>query len=509
MKVRIAALMAVMVLVGTACGARLSDQERAVGVTSGAGGGAGVAGGGGGGLGGGSFTDGGGSLGGGGSLSGGGGGGGGGGSISGGSLGGGGTSGAGGGGGGGGSAGGGGGGGGGSGGGGRSSGGGSAAPAGGNGGATDTGVTANSIKIAAIADISGVQRGLFQSAWDAIDALAAFVNSQGGIYGRRLVVDHLDDQTNSAGNRARTAEACEKDFAIVGSMSAFDDGGASVARSCGIVDIPAITILPQHSLSPAVHAAYPNRPDYFPTGPALYIKKHYPGVIKSAGIIWLNAGAASGNAQVRIKAYEKLGFHFIYKQEVQVVEANYAPYVLDMRGRGVKYLTFIGDYQSIARLLQAMRQQGWYPQVRDWDSVVYDPRFLSIAGPAANGSFFYQNTALFDDVGSNKELQLYLGWLKKVHPSSNPTYFGEYAWSAGRLFVKTALDVGPHLTRKAMNAALEKVHSWSDFGLHGPNDIGRQIAGRCFLYGKIANERFQRMYPSSGFDCKLGSVMHL
>src|SRR5206468_1281748 len=64
-----------------------------------------------------------------------------------------------------------------------------------NGGATDTGVTATSINIATIYDGTGPEPGLFNAAKDATIAAAAYVNSQGGIFGRQVHVDALDDQT--------------------------------------------------------------------------------------------------------------------------------------------------------------------------------------------------------------------------------------------------------------------------------------------------------------------------
>jgi ABC-type branched-subunit amino acid transport system substrate-binding protein len=377
-----------------------------------------------------------------------------------------------------------------------------------NGGATDKGVTGTSINIATIYDGTGPEPGIFDAAKEATQALAAYVNSQGGIYGRDLKVDALDDQTNTGGNRAATEQACQQDFAIVGSMSAFDDGGPSVVQQCGIPDIPAITVTPQHQLEKGVHPAYPNRPDYFIIGYGNYIKQHYPSAIKHAGILWLNASAASSNAAARMKAYQHIGFNWVYKQQVQITEPNYAPYVAAMRQAGVQYVTMVGDYQSIARLNQAMQQQSWFPQVRDWDSVVYDQRFLQLAGPSANGSLFYMDTSMIEEASHNKEMQLYLYWLNKTCPGCEPTYFGEYAWSAARLFVQAAAAVGPHLTRGALNQQLSSIHSWTDFGMHAAQDPGRDLPSPCIFYGRIANGKFVRVFPSSGFSCSMGALLH-
>src|SRR5205823_11626604 len=70
----------------------------------------------------------------------------------------------------------------------------SAAPAGGNGGATDVGVTGESITLGNVSTLSGPIPGLFQGAVLGAQAFAAYANSQGGVFGRRLKVEVRDDQ---------------------------------------------------------------------------------------------------------------------------------------------------------------------------------------------------------------------------------------------------------------------------------------------------------------------------
>src|SRR5207302_836164 len=166
--------------------------------------------------------------------------------------------------------------------------------------------TATQINLATVYDGTGPEPGIFNSAFEATEAAAAYINSGGGINGRNIKIDPIDDHTNSADNRAALEQACSHDFASVGSMSAFDDGGVPVAQHCGIPDIPAIPVTQQHELDKDVHAAYPNRPDEFIEAYPRYIKAHYPGVIKHAGILWLNASATQTNAQARMKAYQNL-----------------------------------------------------------------------------------------------------------------------------------------------------------------------------------------------------------
>ena len=83
-----------------------------------------------------------------------------------------------------------------------------------------------------------------------------------------------------------------------------------------------------------------------------------------------------------------IGYQWVYQKEVEITEPNYAPYVVDMKNKNVQYVSMVGDSNNVSRLLQAMSQQNYKPKVREFDSVVYDPRFLAAAGASADGTSY-------------------------------------------------------------------------------------------------------------------------
>jgi ABC-type branched-subunit amino acid transport system substrate-binding protein len=195
-----------------------------------------------------------------------------------------------------------------------------------------------------------------------------------------------------------------------------------------------------------------------------------------------------------------VGFRFIYEAEVQVLEANYTRFVSEMESRGVQYVTMVADYQNIVRLQKTMRQQGYVPKVRDWDSVAYDEDYL--ADPeAVEGSFVFINTAMVEEASSNPEMKLYTDWLARASPGAKPDYFGLHAWSAYRLFQKLAAQIGPDLTRRKLFDALKATREWDGNGLHGPHQIGAKLPTVCNLYIEVRGGAFRRMAPASGLDC--------
>jgi ABC-type branched-subunit amino acid transport system substrate-binding protein len=371
-----------------------------------------------------------------------------------------------------------------------------------------TGLTATNIKIATLADISGVQPGLFQSAWDGAKAAAAYINSTGGICGRQVVTDLLDSKTDSGGNRAAMEQACANDFAVAGSVSAFDDGSAQPGQACGIPDITAVSTNRAKYSATNTFPAYPNAGPDLGTSSAKYIAKAYPQAIKHAAILWLNQAVAVTNAAARQKAWAKVGFNWVYKQEVQVLQASYTSFVSDMKNRGVQYVTFVGDFQNIVRMQQSMKQQNWFPKVRDWDSVAYNPQYLQTDPQAVEGSFVFINTGMIEEANSNPEMKLYTTWLQRAAPGAVPDYFGIYAWSAYRLLQKLATQIGPDITRAKLLSALKATSTWNDYGMHGPMQIGAKKPTVCTLYMQVKGGKFQRMWPASGFDCS-GSLVNV
>ncbi len=366
--------------------------------------------------------------------------------------------------------------------------------------ATAPGTTASKLTIATLADISGVQPGLFQSAHQAARAASSYINSTGGICGRQVEPLILDSKTDAGGNRSAMLEACDKAFAVAGSMSAFDEGSAKPGQDCGIPDITAITTNAGKYNATNTFPAFPNGPKATGTSSARYIAKRFPDVIKKAAILWLNQAVTKSNADRRKQVWESVGFDFIYEAEVQVLEANYTRFVSEMESRGVQYVTMVADYQNLVRLQKTMKQQGYVPKVRDWDSVAYDSEYLGDAA-SVEGSFIFLNNAMFEEASKTPEMKLYLEWLQKAAPGAKPDYFGLYAWSAYRLMQKLTTQIGPELTRPKLLAALKATKTWNANGLHGPHQIGAKLPSSCNIYLQVKGGKFARMHPASGFDC--------
>ncbi len=353
-----------------------------------------------------------------------------------------------------------------------------------------TGITDKKIVIANAADVSGPVPGLFESAQQAVKAYIAYFNATSDICGRKLELMALDSRTDAGADQQAYAKACEGAFAAVGSMSAFDSGGASVADKCGIPDLRSANVSAERQACNSCFGVQSANPDTFQNAVPDHIIKEYPQAAKKASYVWINAGVGPLNAQNQARAMERRGMHFVYKQGIDVAEFNYAPYVQQMKDKGVRYVQFLGAYQQAVRLAQAMQQQGFKPDAFVLDPTGYDPRYVESGGDAVEGTKIFINIAMFEEAGSNKEMQLYQGWLQQVKPGATPTFFGLFSWSAARLFVEQSLALGGRLSRESLVQAVTKVDNWTSNGLHSPQHVGSKSTGDCWRWIRLQGGRW-------------------
>jgi ABC-type branched-subunit amino acid transport system substrate-binding protein len=360
-----------------------------------------------------------------------------------------------------------------------------------------TGITDSTITLANVADISGPVPGIFTSAQQATRAYVAYFNATARLCGRTLQVLPLDSRTDAGGDNVAYAKACDVAFAAVGSMSAFDSGGAATAQGCGLPDIRAAAVSDARNACATCFGVQATDLHAFQNAVPDFLLEHYPAASRHAAMIYVDEAASVQNAQVMQAAGERRGMTFVYSSPFDVAEFNYSPYVQRMKDKGVRVVQFVGSSDEAVRLARAMQGAGFRPDVFLLDPTAYAPTFVRGGGSAVDGALVFIDFTPLEEAASNAELRLYLQWLHEVSPGAVPSYFGLFAWSATRLFVEQAVGLGGRLTRASLVARMRAVHGWTDRGLHAPQDVGGRTNSNCWRFLRLHDGGWA---PVSGRD---------
>jgi ABC-type branched-subunit amino acid transport system substrate-binding protein len=363
-----------------------------------------------------------------------------------------------------------------------------------------TGITDKTIAIGNSSDVTGPIPGLFAGAQLATQAYVAYFNATNpnGICGRKLVLTDLDSRTDAGADLNSYTTMCGTSFAAVGSMSAFDSGGAAEAQSCGLPDIRSAAVTAARNACTTCYAAQnTGTGEYTNAVYDFWIRRDKPATQKAA-FAYLDSGAAAENAKTQIAVGKKRGMNWVYTTPIDVADFNYGPYVQQMKSKGVQFVQFLGAYQQSVRMAQAMQAADFHPKVLMYDPSVYDDNFLKTGGSAIEGAYMFITFLPLDS--DQPELNLYREWLSQVSPGTTPTFFGLFSWSASKLFVEKALQLGGRLNRANLVASLRTVEDWTGGGIHVPSAVGSKHAPSCVRYMRVSGGKFVP-YGSTQYLC--------
>ncbi|MGN6162579.1 MAG: ABC transporter substrate-binding protein [Marmoricola sp.] len=362
------------------------------------------------------------------------------------------------------------------------------------------GITATTITIGNSSDISGPVPGLFTAAQQATKAYVAYFNATSTICGRKLKLFTQDSQTSGSGDQLGYQNLCSNSFAGVGSMSAFDSGGAQTAQSCGLPDIRTAITTNERAACSTCFASQGSNAAYYENAPFTYFFTKYPSVKSHLAFAYLNAGGSAENAQTMRSVAQKLGATNVDMEQLGVSDLSYDSYVQSMKSKGVQMVVFTGAYQNTVKMQQSMKSNGFAPKVFLQDPTIYDPAYVNQASSAGvgNGTYVYANFLPFSLASTNKEMSTYLAWLQQVAPGANPTFYGVFAWSAAALFVRQAILLGGKLNRASLVSALRGVNNWTDNGMTAPQNVGGKINGSCWRMIQLQGGRWN---PLGGYQC--------
>jgi len=322
-----------------------------------------------------------------------------------------------------------------------------APPAGGNGGATDVGVTADTIKLGGFYIESGPAGSLGITLLKAVKAVYNEVNDQGGIFGRQIQMVDCDTSFTSGDKPRACFEKLTKEDKIFAFASA-GDGPAMVTASPLICkeQLPAIWM---DGLATGEYKC----PFIFPTGPPgrsqshvvadYYARKHKP---KTVGFLVQNDDIGNEWLQGAKEVLAKFDVKVVAEQRYDLGDTNMNAQVINMQAANPDFIFFANEpLGGILFQLQA-KSLGYQPPMPAAGVTCNVEIWPREVGEYAKGMVCQHPWSLPQD-GLPEHGVFEKTYKKYWNDWDQRNHYTEIHWVAAKAVVETLKAAGPNLTR--------------------------------------------------------------
>ena len=368
---------------------------------------------------------------------------------------------------------------------------------------SDTGVTADTIKIGTIDDRGFPDApGLNHEMSDAVDAMVVYCNGLGGINGRQIELVAYDAAIFNAGQVI--LDACDSgQFMLVGNGMSFDDLGEEARLGCGLAQIPAWNVSAAAAHSPLTATPVPNPADQLPSAIAKQLADVFPDEIQSTGILYANFSATIQTKDKVVAAYPDHGWNFVNEQSYNISgEDDWTPFVNQLKDAGAEALYFTGScLPNYLALMQTAAVNEYSPMAHA------DANFYEAACASANADGVLDNTYVrmvfipFEERDVVKAVDDYINIVEANN--GDTSLLGMQSTSAFWLWATAAAACGDDLTRDCVMSEVATQTEWTGGGLHVPTNPAANDAPDCGLIVKFEGTSYVRFTPDEPgtFDC--------
>ena len=370
-----------------------------------------------------------------------------------------------------------------------------------------TGVTPTSVTVA---NISTQTAGLFKGGLIGAQAYAAFVNSAGGVNGRKLVVEGRDDAFSGAMNKQLTQQAVNTDFATVGDVSLEDSFGGTVLAANPQFPNVSETLDPTTRRLANTYSAMPTG-DGWPLGPLVYFAKRFPAQIKHTGTIVadLPSTVLAWNNEKAAMVHE--GYQVDFSPALPPTQTDFTAQVVAMRNAGIQIVFLEQMPQNYASaFIRDLNQQNFHPLVV-LGSPAYSKVLIANSGGAAaiDGAFVEQQSAFYlgEDASATPAVTTFDSWVARTAPGFQADLFTLEGWLNAELFVQVLRNAGSSPGRGSLLQALHRITSFDSGNLIPVSNPAKKVPITCYALGEVKEGTFVRMdnppisSPTHGYRC--------
>jgi hypothetical protein len=246
-----------------------------------------------------------------------------------------------------------------------------------------------------------------------------------------------------------------------------------------------------------------------------WAKATYPDAIKNVAILYgdfLTTKSVADQLAATMKAVGGFG-EPVYIPYNPAGEANWTPFVQQMKSKGITYMSFVGSDGNFVQLYKAMREVGYVPEVVLNDANFYT-EVMTAPGNGESSEGFLARTmyAPFEEADLFPGMASYLDMMATYNPEGRVAGLGLQATSALLMFATAAnscLDVNNNiLERECVLGEAMKISSWTGGGLHSETNPAAKTAPKCGIIMGVKGGQWTRIYPEIGSADDNGGGWH-
>ena len=399
--------------------------------------------------------------------------------------------------------------------------------------ATEVGVTATEVHIAVVADVeNSLAPALFKGAADGVKAGAEFVNSKaggGGVAGRKLVVDFIDSKLSATDSRNATIQACQNDFAMVGTMVLFlntvedivnckDKAGAVT----GLPDIASTAVGSVEACSPMTFSVLGNQTDcstvtqnpqtYFGNqGEAKYLLKRY-GKLSGPMLVGSDTKDSKKGGSVLALTNQQAGINMVPDGVIgksgRDPQSAFTEVAVGMKQNNANYLYSAGAVGGTLALIREAQIQGIDTTKLVMDSAsTYGNKVVADNASTFEGMHSPLQYLPLDEGKYNTNLAAFSKYMKASGGTADQySVYGFSAVLAFRDAVKAVVDKhGVNgLTRANLIEGIKTLTDFDAGGMLGAHSFKTGRITGCFVSVQFLKGKWVRQYPKKPgtMDCK-------
>jgi ABC-type branched-subunit amino acid transport system substrate-binding protein len=373
------------------------------------------------------------------------------------------------------------------------------------------GVTDTEVLIGANFPVSQSPASSYAVIADAMRAYFDYVNSQGGVYGRKIRFLVGDDHYNPADAVEVVRRLVEQDqvFAIVGGLGdptqlavidyLEDEGVPDLFLGGGVVKFT----------EPVVKTRTAMTCDYETEVEAMadYIRKNYSG--KKMGIVYQSDTAGTSAMEMITEALKDSDIRIVSKQAYDWGQFDLTAQMQRLKADNPDFVDLMANPGAAASAIKVARE------VLSWDvplitSAVSAVEFTIDLAGAKNAEGIVSLTtgkmiSETDDPGVQRHIEI----MKQFAPNVAPVSMTGYGMTVAELFVQALKNAGPNLTRESIVEGAESIRDYCCLVCLAPVNLSPtdHRASETLWFERVENGKWVRFGEAVSFESTPGKAV--